>query len=152
VARVAPTEMPEGRIQLLTHHTEDAVWQPRWLAHPNGALGLTSVMIVVANIGEAAHRFVRFAERAANRTRIGYEIALDRGRVDLVTPETFTQMIPQIAIPSLPFIAAYGIKVKSLAVLESLLAQSGLAALPYADGLLAPFPEQLGHGAWLFAE
>ena len=34
--------MAEGRIQTLTHHTEDAVWQPRWLAHPNGALGLAS--------------------------------------------------------------------------------------------------------------
>src|SRR5262249_57808361 len=33
IARVKPMTMPEGRIQLLTHHTEDAVWQPRWLSH-----------------------------------------------------------------------------------------------------------------------
>ena len=33
VARVEPGEMAEGRIQMLTHHTEDAVWQKRWLRH-----------------------------------------------------------------------------------------------------------------------
>ena len=33
-ARRRPGEMPEGRIQMLTHHTEDMVWQPRWLTHP----------------------------------------------------------------------------------------------------------------------
>ena len=48
VARVEAGEMPEGRIQVLTHHTEKFVWQPRWLSHPNGALGLASVTIVVA--------------------------------------------------------------------------------------------------------
>ena len=34
LARVEAGEMPEGRIQMLTHHTEDMVWQPRWLTHP----------------------------------------------------------------------------------------------------------------------
>ena len=32
IARVEPGVMPEGRIQMLTHHTEQAVWQKRWLA------------------------------------------------------------------------------------------------------------------------
>ena len=54
VARVEPGEMAEGRIQVLTHHTEDAVWQRRWLAHPNGALGLASLAIAVADVDEAA--------------------------------------------------------------------------------------------------
>src|SRR3546814_13485114 len=31
VLRVPPEVMPEGRIQLLDHHTQDAVWQARWL-------------------------------------------------------------------------------------------------------------------------
>ena len=44
VARVEPGEMAEGRIQMLTHHTEDAVWQKRWLTHPNGARGLASLV------------------------------------------------------------------------------------------------------------
>src|SRR3546814_6422669 len=31
VLRVPPEVMPEGRIQLLEHHTQDDVWQARWL-------------------------------------------------------------------------------------------------------------------------
>ena len=65
VARVEPGEMPQGRIQALTHHTESMVWQPRWLSHPNGALGLTIVTIVVADVSEAAARFARFTARQA---------------------------------------------------------------------------------------
>ncbi len=65
VARVEASEMPEGRIQMLTHRTENTVWQPRWLTHPNGALGLTGMTIVVADVGEAAARYARFCGRAA---------------------------------------------------------------------------------------
>ena len=65
VARLEPGEMPEGRIQLLTHRTEQVVWQPRWLSHPNGALGLTSVVIAVSDLNEAARRFERLTGRRA---------------------------------------------------------------------------------------
>ena len=67
LARVEPGEMPEGRIQILTHRTEQMVWQPRWLDHPNGALALTSVAIVVADPWEAARRFARFTGRQRRR-------------------------------------------------------------------------------------
>src|SRR5262249_30457229 len=64
LARVEPGEMPEGRIQILTHRTEHMVWQPRWLEHPNGALGLVSVAIAVADPWEAGRRFARFTGRS----------------------------------------------------------------------------------------
>src|SRR5262249_24945370 len=60
IARVEPGEMAEGRIQILTHRTEDTVWQPRWLDHPNGSVGLYGLMIAVADVDEAARRFARF--------------------------------------------------------------------------------------------
>src|SRR6266516_19416 len=64
IARVESGEMPEGRIQILTHRTEPVVWQPRWLSHPNGARGLMRILIVVADVAEAARRFARFTGRA----------------------------------------------------------------------------------------
>src|SRR5439155_706967 len=81
LARAEPGEMLEGRIQILTHRTEAMVWQPRWLSHPNGALALTSIMIVVADIEEAARRFARFTDRQATPSPLGQTIELDRGRV-----------------------------------------------------------------------
>jgi Glyoxalase-like domain len=152
VARPEPGEMPEGRIQILTHRTEDTVWQPRWLTHPNGALGLASVLIVVADVDAAADRFARFTGRAARPCGHGRAIELDRGRVDLVGADACRHMLPELPIPALPFIAAYGISVGSLAVVETALIGGGLAARRLGESLVAPFPEALGRGAWLFAE
>lgn len=152
VARVEPGEMAEGRIQMLTHHTEDAVWQPRWLAHPNGALGLASLIIVVADVAEAAARFARFTSRGAKPSRSGATIMLDRGRIELVRPEAFTAALPKISIPCLPFAGAYAIAVKSLAAVDALLHAAGMRVRHIDRGLVVPFPVELGQGAWLFTE
>ena len=152
VARVEPGEMAEGRIQMLTHHTEDAVWQKRWLAHRNGALGLASLAIVVADVDEAAARYARFTQRPAVYTRAGQSVQLDRGRIDLVTREAFAAALPEIAIPSLPFIGGYGVTVTSVDTAAAVLRSSGLSSRRTGDVLIAPFPDELGTGAWLFSE
>jgi hypothetical protein len=151
VARLEPGEMPEGRIQLLTHHTEPMVWQPRWLGHPNGAVGLTSVTIVVGDVGEAARRFGRLTGRRATPSSLGQAIGLDRGRVELVSANTFSQMLPQVPIPSLPFIGACAISVGSLETVERILRQAGLASERRGPSLMVAFPPELGCGAWLFS-
>ena len=127
LARVEPGEMPEGRVQILTHHTEDMVWQPRWLTHPNGAVGLARIVIAVADVEEAADRFARFTGRSAKPSGAGEMIALDRGRIELVTADAFTKLYPECPVPSLPFAGACGITVKSLAALEACLTQAGLS-------------------------
>ena len=153
VARLEPDEMPEGRIQLLTHRTEHMVWQPRWLSHPNGAIGLTSVVIAVSDLNEAGQRFERLTSRRARASSLAQSFDLDRGSVDLVTASTFALMCPRIPIPSLPFIGAYGIKVGSLEVAERVLKQGGLATHRLGSGcLVAAFPKELGLGAWLFSD
>jgi hypothetical protein len=152
VARLEPGEMPEGRIQLLTHRTEHMVWQPRWLSHPNGALGLTSVVIAVSDLNEAGQRFERLTGRPARASSLAQSFDLDRGSVDLVTASTFALMCPQIPIPSLPFIGAYGIEVGSLDLTERILKQGELATQRLANRcLVAAFPEELGRGAWIFS-
>jgi hypothetical protein len=152
LARVEPGEMPEGRIQILTHRTEAMVWQPRWLSHPNGALALTGIMIAVADVEEAARRFARFTDRQATPSPLGQTIELDRGRVLLVTADAFARKLPEVAIPSLPFIGAYAVRVASLAVTGDMLKRAGLRTRRSEQDLVAIFPEELGRGAWLFAE
>jgi hypothetical protein len=152
LARVEPGEMPEGRIQILTHRTEAMVWQPRWLSHPNGALALTDIMIAVGDLEEAAQRFARFSGRQATPSPLGQTIELDRGRVQLVTADAFEKQLPEVPIPSLPFIGAYAIRVASLAVIGDMLKRAGLRTRRSEQDLVAIFPEELGRGAWLFAE
>jgi hypothetical protein len=152
LARVAPGAMAEGRIQILTHRTKDTVWQPRWLTHPNGSRGLAAVLIVVADVAEAAQRFARFTDRPAIPSRSGQTVRLDRGRIELLTPAAFAAMLPDVAIPSLPFIAAYGVVVERLDHTEMALRRGGLRTHRVGRVLAARFPDALGNGAWLFAE
>ena len=114
LARVEAGEMPEGRIQILTHHTEDMVWQPRWLTHRERRARPREP----DDRGRGRGRGGR-ALRALHRARGdagdgGQTIALDRGRLDLVTADAFARLYPECPIPSLPFAGACGIKVKSL--------------------------------------
>jgi hypothetical protein len=152
IARVEQGVMPEGRIQVLTHRTEQAVWQPRWLTHPNGAIGLTDVVLAVADLDEAARRFARFTGRPAVTNAAGRAIALDRGRVQLMEAAGFAALLPEIAVPSLPFIGAYAVRVASLDRAEHALTAGKLAARRMGPMLIAPFPPELGLGAWLFVE
>ena len=90
VVRLERGAMAEGRIQLLTHRTEDTVWQKRWLSHPNGALAL---MDLLAGVGRrrggdgalhALHRPSRPAHdvRPVDPARSRPRRDRDRDRVD----------------------------------------------------------------------
>jgi hypothetical protein len=152
VTRVEPGEMAEGRIQILAHHTEAAVWQPRWLTHPNGAVGLMDVVIATANVEEAAGRFGRFLGLAITGNSFGNAIRLDRGGVQLVTPEAFSRLAPDVAIPALPFIGLYAIAVRSIAALCESLQCGGLQFVARDGYVMARFPAALGIGSWVFVE
>jgi len=151
VARIDEGQMREGRIQYLTHHTETAVWQPRWLAHPNSAKALIDIVVAVADVDEAAARYVRFLGHEAVPTNMGRGIYLERGGIQLVNAGSLTRLLP-VTAPPLPFIAGYAIRVDSLAAAERALQSGGVAAERRGGILTAPFPAALGQGAWLFVE
>ena len=153
VVRLERGAMPEGRIQILTHRTEDTVWQPRWLDHPNGALALADVAIVSPDIAEATARFERFVGRRASSTGFGQtSFTLDRGQIQLLSEASFTAMLPEIPVPRLPFIACYAIRVKSLPAADAAFRKAGLSMRQLGAALVVMFPEELGVGAWLFVE
>jgi hypothetical protein len=152
VVRVERDEMAEGRVQMLRHRTEHTVWQPRWLAHPNGALGLLDVVIETADAEEAASRYARFVGRPSERNAFGHAIKLDRGRVQLVSPDALRRMLPEAPKLAPPFIGLYAIRVRSLADLERALRKAGLTFSRRERVVFARFPEQLGVGTWAFVE
>jgi hypothetical protein len=152
IARVKPMTMPEGRIQILTHHTEDTVWQPRWLSHPNSVRDLIDVVIAVGDVEEAARRFARFTGRSATFTSGGALIRLDRGGVYLVSHDRATEKLPEIPVTSLPFMIGYALGVESLAAAEAAVDGADLEWRAFEDGIVATFPAELGEGAWFFVE
>ena len=67
VCRTPADAMAEGRVQILSHLTEDLVWQPRWMDHENGIVGLRDVVIVPEDLDEAVDRYARFTEATPAR-------------------------------------------------------------------------------------
>jgi glyoxalase-like protein len=152
IARVKPMTMPEGRIQILTHHTEDTVWQPRWLSHPNSVCDLIDVVIAVGDVEEAAARFERFTGRPARFTPGGALIRLDRGGVYLVSHDRAAEKLPEVPVTSLPIMIGYALGVESLAAAEAAVDGADLAWRAFENGIVATFPAELGEGAWFFVE
>ena len=152
IARVEPGMMPEGRIQILTHNTEAAVWQSRWLSHPNSVRDLIDVVIVVADVEEAASRFARFTGRAAMPTPGGALIRLDRGGVYLLSHDRAAEKLPEVPVKALPFMIGYALGVESLAATEAAVERADLDWRAFDDGIVATFPSELGEGAWFFVE
>jgi len=152
ISRVTPMTMPEGRIQILTHHTEETVWQPRWLSHPNSVCDLIDVAIAVDDVEEAAPRFARFIGRPATFTPGGALIRLDRGGIYLVSHDRATEELPEVPVTSLPFMIGYALGVESLAAAEAAIDGANLEWRAFEDGIVATFPAELGQGAWFFVE
>lgn len=137
VVRVPPEKMPEGRIQLLTHHTPDLMWQPRWVDHPNRVEALLSVLLAVNDPEEVARRFGRFLGRPPERRRADlWRLGADRGDLAFVAAEALESVLPGSHPPATPSMAAYAVSSDDLD-----------AALGYASSV-APV-EEIGSGCTL---
>jgi hypothetical protein len=152
VVRVARATFAEGRVQLLTHRTENTVWQKRWLSHPNGALALTDLVIVAADVAEAATRFERFTARFAETMPLGRSISLDReahrdrdrGCVH------GTGAGGGAAAPALYRCLRASDRLARCC--RGAIGRRRTRPRRAGDALVVPFPSELGVGAWLFAE
>lgn len=140
VLRVPPEAMPEGRIQMLQHHSEAAVWQERWLGHANGVVSLNAVLIAVSDPEESAARFGRFVGRAPVRRDARWILPLDRGRCVFLAHDRMRDVAPW-AEPrmSAPWIVATALSSDDV----------GLTSVRFAAGGLRP--EEIGRDQAVYA-
>lgn len=78
-----PLTDADPRLQLIEHQTPELVWQPRWLAQPNGAAGLASVAFTAAEPMALAARLSRVAGRPVTPSGEGLRLALPAGAIDI---------------------------------------------------------------------
>ena len=152
--------LAEGRVQFLTHHTPDELWQPRWLEHPNTARALTDMLFCVEDLDAASKRYERYLERRPEPIEGGYVLHMERGRLALVSAERIAEVLPQTEIPSQPFMAAYAIDCRSLTSVRARLRDNGIdfvdhdhktltvSALPALGGAIT-FTEDTARPPWL---
>ncbi len=94
VARSRPPGMPEGRFQALVHHTPEALWQSRYIQHPNTAEGLLGIVVMVEDLHEASRRYSNWFDVEPELVGNAALFSLDRGAVLMASVETVSQLVP----------------------------------------------------------
>lgn len=145
VARLAAGVMPEGRVQILTHHNEAAMWQPRWTTHANGAQSLQAIVLSAPDPAEAAARFSRFLDRPAETHGAGLRIPLDRGALEILPEDVATTLVGDPVDPGRSSFIGLRIGLANASVLAD------RPGARWVGGSLAlPFDPAFGSGVWLF--
>lgn len=143
-------EMPEGRVFYIHHLTRAAIWQPRHLGHPNGALGLDEVIVHVADRDEAAARYARFLGAEPQWEAETPVFTLARGRCVLADEAALAQILPDMPLPPAPAIAGFTVAVADLDKARALLAENGITTAD-RDGRIFVPPRYAGGACCVFA-
>ncbi|MBV9750530.1 MAG: VOC family protein [Acetobacteraceae bacterium] len=110
--RLPLPEAPEGRVQLIQHHTPELQWRECFLDHPNRATALEAAILVVENPASSAARLSRFAGRPVVPDPLGgFALPLPGGVVRILPPEALAAVLPGVSAPALPCIAAAIVRV-----------------------------------------
>jgi hypothetical protein len=142
VIRVPPEAMAEGRIQILRQETPDLVWQDHLLARDNAVDGLAGALLCVDDPAAVSERYARFTGRSAAGSGEYRTIDLDRGRLAFAAPDRCRALLPGVAIPATPFIAAIALRCRDLEALRRLCAERSIRLLPSDDGTVRVAPSE----------
>ena len=140
VLRVPPEAMPEGRIQLLRHHTPELVWDDGRLDHDNAIVSLAGTLLCVEDPEAAAARFARFTSRRTERRDDRRIVTFDRGALAFVAPEALGRVAPFAALPdggrdaATPWIVATALGSDDLSLTDERLVSAGLEAVGTGGG------------------
>ena len=116
----------EGRFLFIEHVTREVLWQPRLLAHPNGALAIDAVYLVVADPEATARNFTPLFGERIERFAGVVKLALDRGALWLTTEAAWRSRVAGGFVPPVPAPAGFGVSVESLAATRAFLESKGV--------------------------
>jgi hypothetical protein len=98
---------PEALLQIVQHETPELVLQPRYMHHANGAKSITEVIVCVDDVESVAARYAGYTGLKAHWNGNIATIELAFSRVIITTPGTLPEIIPNPAIPAMPFLAGF---------------------------------------------
>jgi hypothetical protein len=147
--RLPLPEAPEGRVQLVRHLTPEAIWQERWMAHPNGAQELRAAIIVSDQLAESAARLSRLSGLPLEPDPAGgFALPLpDGARVRVLAPEVSAAILPGVVPPALPALMGMVLGVADLDATRRALA--GVLVIETPGGVMVP-PSQAAGCAVIF--
>jgi catechol 2,3-dioxygenase-like lactoylglutathione lyase family enzyme len=113
-----PEETPALDSFLCSHLTPELIRRPEWLAHPNGAIGLRALHVLVASTAPLLPAYDRlFGIEQVTTTDAVAAVHVGRQRIVFSTPDDFRTMHPGLELDPefpLPGIAALELGVERL--------------------------------------
>lgn len=147
VIRAAFDAIPEGRIQVITHHTPDHMWQDRYISYANGITGLVGATVCVDDPAASAQNFEKVAGRTSSVVDADeVHVICDRGGMRLVTPKRLAEIAPHVVPPSLPYTAFIEFVADDLDVSRKFFASVGITTRENDDVLMVDPKDSLGTG------
>jgi hypothetical protein len=149
-SRLPVPDAPEGRLQLIEHHTPGLLWQERWMTHPNRAVALDAAILASPAPAETAARLSRLTGAVLEPDPAGgYALPLPQGRVRILPAEALDSVLPGVEPPMLPFMAGFVLRTDDGGTAATRILQ-GLDTRAAPGGLMVP-PALAGGAALVFA-
>lgn len=147
VVYVPPDKMPEARVQYCEHLNPEVIWDPRFVAHPNGVTGLGDAYVVADDPADAAARWGRFAGLLPSPDGDLVRLDTSRGRIFIGTRKVLSAFIDDV--PAAPAVAAFSLRLLDPDLFAKSVEAAGLKITKTSRGSCVRLPEALG-GSWLF--
>jgi hypothetical protein len=103
----APETNPEALFQIVQHETPELALQPRFMAHPNGALALSEAILCVEDPEEVAGRYGRYAGHSVARRGPLHVIDLEEARLVVISCQDLAMVLPGEVAPTAPYLAGF---------------------------------------------
>lgn len=141
----APDDSPEGYIQAARHLTPQYIYQPRYIAHPNGCTELSDVLLVADDIEHFSDKYQRYTglNPAAEDDAVVFRFSL-ASKLTLLHPRHAAALIPGSLLPPIPGIAGIVFRCPDLAAQRRRLERGGFTIATAAGRLVVPAEEASG--------
>lgn len=136
ITEIDPAWFPEADLFFCQHDTPDVLWQVDLMGHANGVTSLAGVVLVCDEPDAVAGRLQQVTGVAPTSGEAGLVLNLQRGRVELQTPQAFSESHAEAAPPVTPWVGSVIFGVADLAVTRSVLSANGVEFTARDDSLL----------------
>lgn len=144
--RMDAAHTPEGALQATQHFTPQYVHQPHYLDHPNGAIGLHSVLLVAPDDEIDGHeeRYARILDADVWIEGPKRVLHLRHGRVEIIPQSSLDDVLPGHALPGLPLLAAHTVAVRDLTAARKLIEHNMISTRTTPDGFYVTAEDAYG--------
>lgn len=145
VIRARFDEIPEGRVQVLTHHTPELMWQDRYLARDNGLTAMVDGIICVSDPKDSAERMAKFIAKSAKVIDADEaHVVTERGGLRFITRNRVEEYVPGFEPSSLPYTVGIGFLSGDLEKTRAYFAGAGVAIMETDLALVIAPEDALG--------